>query len=337
MDKKQWFRTRKWGVFFHYLEGLQNNPASVNSDGKHTGWDECVNELDTERIAAQLHEANAGYAAITVMQGTRFMIAPNETYDRLTGLQPGEACSRRDLIGDLIRALSKYDIPLFLYYTGDGPFCDEDTDVGEKMQAPRIGDRPITAEFIDRWTAVLREYSLRYGSKIKGWWVDGLFSGMYPGLDNAYIGKFKEAALAGNPDALFAANYFGVCKRTEFIDIPGYGSTIFGEFFHEIQPPTKFCDYTAGEANSFDLYPAASDVEGAVPHVFSFLGIPNPPVAVYGGWGAPGTKYSGEYMRRYIECVNTIGGVVTIDCCLHRDGQIDAQQFDLLRSLKSIR
>lgn len=336
MDRKQWFRERKWGVFFHYLNALQNNASACNSDGRSTSWDECVDELDTDLIARQLHGVNAGYLVFTVMQGSRHMIAPNATYDRLAGFRPGEACSRRDLIGDLIDSLSKYDIPLMLYYTGDGPSRDADTSVGEVLQAPDGAGRKVTPEFVQKWTDVLREYSLRYGKGVKGWWVDGLFSGWYPGLDNPDLGRYRDAALAGNPDALFAANYFGVCERVETVDIPGCGNTIFGEFFHEIQPPTKYCDYTAGEANAFDLYPSGPEVDGAVAHVLSFLGMPKPAVRVYDGWGKPGTKYTPAYMRGYVECVNTIGGVVTIDCCLHRGGRIDGEQMEVLRALKSI-
>lgn len=336
MDKKSWFRSRKWGVFFHYLSFLQNNPETVNSNGRQTSWDECVNDLDVDLIAEQLHEVNAGYLVFTVTQGSRFVIAPNKTYDRLTGFEPGYACSRRDLIRDLIDALAKYDIPLFLYFTADGPCRDADERVGKAMDTPDLHEGGITPEFVERWTAVLREYSLRYGDGIKGWWVDGLFHSMYPGVDNPGIAKFKEAALAGNPDALFSANYFGVCENAEVMDVGRYKNIFFGEFFHELQPPTKFCDYTAGEANSFDLYPAGPEMDGAATHVLSFLGIPKPAVALYDGWGKPGTKYSSEYMRGYVECVNDIGGVVSIDCCLHRDGHIDAEQMEVLRALKPI-
>lgn len=337
MDKKQWFRDRKWGVFNHYLNSLQNNPDSFNSDGQCSDWNGCVEALDTDRMARQLHEVNAGYLVFTVMQGTRFMIAPNETYDRLTGFEPGFACSRRDLIRDLINSLAKYDIPLFLYFTGDGPIRDPDTDAGKIFNTPNYTDGKAAPDFVEKWTAVLREYSLRYGTGIKGWWVDGLFNVMYPGRDNPFIGQYKEAALAGNPDALFSANYYGVCDHVQTRDIGKYKNVIFGEFFHEIQPPTDFCDYTAGEANAFDLYPDAPDYNGAVSHVLSFLGIPKIPVMVYDGWGKPGSKYSAEYMRGYVECVNSIGGVVSVDCCLHRDGHYEEDQLKVLRALSDLR
>ncbi len=122
--KTDWFAQAKYGVFVHYLNGLQNNPEHVASLNRRTTWDECVKEFDTERFAERMKEAGAGYVIFTVMQGERFMIAPNATFDRLTGYQPGEACATRDLIEDLCRSLGKRDIPLMLYWTGDGPRRD---------------------------------------------------------------------------------------------------------------------------------------------------------------------------------------------------------------------
>jgi len=46
-------------------------------------------------------EAGAGYVIFTVMQVSRFMIAPNAAFDRISGYPPGEACAARDLV-DLV-------------------------------------------------------------------------------------------------------------------------------------------------------------------------------------------------------------------------------------------
>ena len=72
-----------------------------------------------------LHEMGAGYYVITTMQGRKFMIAPNKTFDRIAGTKTGEACAARDLVQDLYQALSRYGIDLYLYFTGDGPYKDE--------------------------------------------------------------------------------------------------------------------------------------------------------------------------------------------------------------------
>ena len=58
-------RSKGFGLFFHYLSGLQNNAETVNSLGKETGWDECVDEFDVERFANQVAETGAGYVFFT--------------------------------------------------------------------------------------------------------------------------------------------------------------------------------------------------------------------------------------------------------------------------------
>src|SRR5208282_2891829 len=127
-----WFRDAHWGVFVHYLWDVQNggHPANnmgtttANNLGRTTSWDECMKEFDTEKFAEQIKATGAKYVFFTMMQRTRYLIAPNATYDRLTGYKPGEACSTRDLVRDLYKSLHKRGIKLMLYWTGDGPYED---------------------------------------------------------------------------------------------------------------------------------------------------------------------------------------------------------------------
>lgn len=37
-------REAGYGVFVHYLSGLQNDAESINSQGQETAWDDCVRE-----------------------------------------------------------------------------------------------------------------------------------------------------------------------------------------------------------------------------------------------------------------------------------------------------
>ena len=55
--KTDWFVASKYGVFVHYLVGLQNNPDHVASLGRQTSWDECVREFDAEKFAERMREA----------------------------------------------------------------------------------------------------------------------------------------------------------------------------------------------------------------------------------------------------------------------------------------
>jgi hypothetical protein len=168
-----WFHQAKAGVFVHYLNSLQNNREHISSLGKETSWDECVREFNTERFADAMKEAGAGYVIFTVMQVTRHMIAPNQTFDRISGYRPGEACATRDLIEDLYQSLNKRGIPLMLYYTGDGPRLDP-----KANQQFGFHNNKISPEFVRKWTEVAKEYSLRYGNKVKGWWWTAVIPGL---------------------------------------------------------------------------------------------------------------------------------------------------------------
>jgi hypothetical protein len=291
-----WFRQAGYGVFVHYLSGLQNSRESVNSLGKETPWDECVREFDTERFAQTMQEVGAGYVMFTVMQVNRFLIAPNATYDRISGYAPGEACASRDLIADLERSLSQRGIPLMLYYTGDGPRADAKANAGFGFQPP------VSPEFVQRWTDVAREYSQRYGDKIKGWWVDGCYP--WIGYNDENLARFAAALKAGNPNAIVAFNR-GVDPL--------------------VMSYTPAEDYTCGEQNRFFDMPAGRWLDGEQWHILSYLG---------SSWGQAGSQYSKRELREYVFDVTQRGGVVSIDVLLFRDGSLDRSQVEILKDVR---
>ena len=309
--KTDWFCNKKWGVFIHLLNATQNNPdRDVNMGVGKTDWSEYIDSLDAELIAEQIAEANAGYLFLTVMQRSKHMLAPNETYDKITGYKPGEACAKRDFISDMYEALNKRGIDLFLYYTGDGPLDDPQS--GKAFGYVSQNDK-VSVEFVQKWASVVKEYSLRYGSKVKAWWADGCYS--FIGYDEPKLKIMAEAIRAGNPDALVALN-MGVESR--------------------VSAYSEHDDFTTGEMNDFKDLPDSRFIGGSQWHTLSFLGVP-PDGNIYNGWCQPGSKYTGEYMRDYIIKVNERGGVVTIDACMFRDGHIDEAQMNVLRALKGIR
>jgi len=301
-----WFSKAGYGVFVHYLQELQNNPAQLHSFGKKSSWDDCVNAFDAELFADQMKQAGAGYVVFTTHQRTQFLIASNATFDRLTGYQPGEACSKRDLIADLAEALEKRGIPLMLYWTGNGPSSDP------KASQALGFETPVTAKWAETWGSVVAEYGLRYGDRIKGWWVDGCYfkhGGLKWTDDN--LGILAKALKTGNPKRIIALN-------------PGV----------ELAPYSIHEDYIAGEMNSFEALPESRFLEGRQWHILSFLGASLNGNYLAAGWGRPGVNYSqGEFVN-YLGMVNSRGGVVSIDVMLYRDGRIDFSQLEFLKRLR---
>lgn len=300
------FAAGKWGVFNHYLFGMQNGKDPLrNPGGKITSWDACVREFDVERLAAALHKMGAGYYFITLMQGGKYMCAPNAAYDRICGTQPGEACSTRDLPMELAAALGKYGIDLYLYYTGDGPHLDPAAGERMGMTEPRT---PVTPRFLENWSSVLQEFAMRYGNQVKGWWIDGCYGWL--GYNRETLDYYDRAIHAGNPEALISYNYGGAKEG-------------------ELQAAPHREDYFAGERNDFIDIPGARLINGEQTHVFAPLGV-LPPGYGGGAWGFPGVKRDKDYMLDYIRRVNAIGAPVTVDIVVYRDGSFDPEQEELL-------
>lgn len=295
----------KWGVFNHYLFGIQNNAQSPNSQGRETDWDTCVKELNVEKLAASLHNMGAGYYFITVMQGRKYMIAPNKTFDDICGTKPGEACSTRDLVEDLYGALSKYGIDLYLYFTGDGPY--KDIPEGKKMGLIEPREKALTEQFVKNWAGVLEEYSVRYGNKVKGWWIDGCYRDFF-GYTDDLMSYYYKACKKGNPNALTAFN-------------DGVKDELFVNYRAE--------EFTCGECENFILIPKQRFYGTAQAHILAPLGTST--CGIGPGWGSDGLKNSKEYLSDYVQRVNAAGGVVTFDIALYRDGSFQPMQVEALK------
>ncbi|MFO7976803.1 MAG: alpha-L-fucosidase [Candidatus Hydrogenedentota bacterium] len=291
--RDSWFSEAKYGVFIHFLGGGED-------------WNAKVEAFDAEAFAQQMKEAGAAYVIVTLGQNSGYYCSPNATYSNYCDYEPGDRCSKRDLPLDLIKALGKHNIRLMLYLPSRAPQRDENAmtklgDVHEQLPAPQ--------EFTKRWSEVIREWSLRYGKNVHGWWFDGSYN--TAGWDNLdkpnNWSTWAAACRAGNPDALLAFN-------------PG---TNLEKAFSRL---TKEQDYTAGEQNSFTVlpqqYPAPKDM---LWHILAHLG---------SRWAkADGPQHSNDHMIDYIRTVNTQGGVVSIEVAISEDGTVYTPHLAQLQAI----
>ena len=278
-----------FGIFNHYLYGDEN-------------WVKTTNSLDVERIARNVAKIGASRYCITLMQCRKYMLAPNSVFDEIAGTEPGEACAVRDIPLELGRALEKYGIDLYLYYTGDGPYLDPE--IGPKFGITE--PRHVTREFVDKWAAVLREYSTRYGGLVKGWWIDGCYDGI--GYTDDLMEPLYAACKAGNPEAIVAMNN-GVFEMPR------------KHFSRE--------EYTAGEFNDFTAVPKSGIIDGARAQILAPLGI-SLDGSEWNSWGKPGLKRDAEYLCGYIKKLKKAGCALTVDIIIYPDGTFDASQFNEL-------
>ncbi len=288
-----WFPQAKYGVFIHFLGGGDD-------------WSEQVDAFDVDAFAQQMKEAGAAYVILTLGQNSGYYCSPNAAYSACCGYAPGDRCSNRDLPLDLIHALGKHRIRLLLYLPSRAPQTDQNAmarlgDVNEQEPAPQA--------FTKQWSEVIREWSLRYGKHVHGWWFDGAYNTAgWDDLEKPYAwSTWAAACRAGNPDSVLAFN-------------PG---TRFDKAFSRL---TREQDYTAGEQNSFTVLPEQYPApEGMVWHILAHLGTT---------WAkADGPQHADQAMIDYIRTVNAQGGVVSIEVAIDANGIVYDPHFSQLTAI----
>jgi F5/8 type C domain/Alpha-L-fucosidase len=291
-NKTDWFRASKWGVITHYL-------ADANTSS--SDWNARVKNFDVDGLARQLNTVGAKYYFITLGQNSGHYCSPNATYDRYTGERPSK-CSSRDLVADLSKALKPYNIKLLVYLPSGAP--SQDITAIEKLKWSNGPYR--NQEFQSKWEAVIREWSLRWGPKVQGWWFDGAYwpKVMYDFADPPNFKTFAAAATAGNPKSILAFNS-GVA--------------------YPIISTSKYEDYSAGEINEpWGVECSGRQTGKAQFHVMSYLG---------SQWGGGNPRYSNEKAIRITNNINKCRGVITWDVPIQENGHIPQPFVDQLAEL----
>jgi hypothetical protein len=200
-----WFKDAGFGIMVHYLK------EAIVPDGGSKEWNDAVNSFDVDKFAIQAKEAGTGFVMFTLGQNSGYYCSPNSTFDNILGVKPGELCSNRDLPMDLMQALKKYNIPLILYLPGNPPVNNQL--VSEKFKYPFKKDSATSQFNQPILENMIREWSLRYGEGVKGWWFDGLYSwnairSTRMDMSLKYnISTHTLAAKAGNKNSIVTYNY----------------------------------------------------------------------------------------------------------------------------------
>ncbi|MGA2326993.1 MAG: hypothetical protein ABSH05_11980 [Bryobacteraceae bacterium] len=284
-----WMKQARWGVMTHFLaEWIE--PEAHRSVA---AWNALVDQFDVEGLANQLHSAGAGYYLITIGQNSGFYISPNAAYDRYVGNQPAK-CSRRDLIADLYEPLHKRGIRLMVYLPAGAPARDP---AAIRALEWKNGPSP-NREFQRKWEEIIREWSLRCGRKVAGWWFDGCYwpNTMYRSAEPPNFASFAAAARAGNPDSIVAFNP-GVIYRAASM--------------------TPYEDFIAGEIDQPERIRIRrvtdGDVDGVQLHFLCYLGET---------WGKGSPRFTEEQIVRWSREINDSGGTITWDVPIQPGGLI---------------
>lgn len=308
---KQWFQQAEWGAFSHYFPQDPAYPSEA--------WNRQVEEFDVDGLARQLAEVGARYYFITIGQNSGHYCSPNFVYDELTGITPSK-CSRRDLVLDLAKALSPYKIKLFVYLPSGAPAMDQEAVKalewewgyrGQWPSWPKPGEKEEMetgkrlASFQKKWEAIIREWSLRWGSQVNGWWIDGCYfsKAMYNWDSEPNFQSFLAALKSGNPNAIVAFN---------------------GGDEAPVRVETPLEDFTAGELSTVFPVKHPKPEGGVLYHLLSYLGA---------DWGSGDPRFSDEFVISYTKQVIDQGGTMTWDVPLTRGGLIAEPFFHQLKQI----
>ena len=296
-----WFMQARWGVLTHYLADSASNlkPIDLTPDD----WNRRIDAFDVDGLARQLAEHRVPHFFITIGQNSGFYLSPNRTYDEITGIRPSKL-SRRDLIADLAKAFAPHGIRLMVYLPGMAPASD----AVAKAKLEGVDDARHTT-LQRNWEAVVREWSLRWGRNVHGWWIDGPYDApAYQHPDEPNYRSFATALKAGNPDSLVA---FNNGLRTPLYSMTEYEDYTPGEIER---------DMTVAPGNTPDfsrLAPYERYLNGAQLHVLTIMGE---------WWGKGPVRFPDELTIGYTKFINSRGGVVTWDLPLTLEGHI-AEEF----------
>jgi len=301
-DRAAWMQQAQWGVMGHYLADWQARVHNLAMSVEQ--WNHMIDAFDVETLAGQLQSVGARYYQITIGQNSGYYLSPNATYDKIVGILPGK-CSRRDLVADLSAALARRGIKLMVYLPSGAPGQDH---VAVAALEWRNGPFP-NREFQRKWEQVIREWSLRWGKKVAGWWFDGCYfpNSMYRSPDPPNFASFAAAARAGNPDAAIAFN-------------PGV--------VYRLLSLTPYEDFTAGEIDNPELVAIRRAAEGRIDGVqiqmLSYLGQ---------SWGMGAPRFSTDQVIAFTRKIRDAHGAVTWDVPLEPNGTISQPFLDRLSAL----
>jgi len=301
-ERAAWMQQARWGVMIHYLADWKARDHNFELNAEK--WNQLVDSFDADGLAVQLKSVGAGYLILTLGQNSGYYLAPNPTYDRLVGIEPNK-CSRRDLVADLSTALRKRNLKLIAYLPSGAP--NGDRAAREALQWQN-GPHP-NREFQQKWEQVIRDWSLRWGDRIDGWWFDGCYwpNTMYRAKSVPNFESFAAAARAGNSGSAIAFNP-GVIPRLISVS------------------PDE--DYTAGEISDPTVLQIRRAVGGKLDgkqiQVLSYLGRT---------WGRGEPRFTNEQAIQFSQTVRATGGAITWDVPVQLDGHISDSFLIQLRAI----
>jgi hypothetical protein len=283
----QWLADHVYGVMFHWDAMVK--PQS----GSPKAFADQVRDLDVDKLAETVERAGGKYLIFTYHHSKPGSPAPLDIWEKR---HPGWT-TRRDLIADLIEALDKRGIDLMLYFASHI--------TGKYASVPQD-------EFVDLNQTLVSAVGERYGTKLKGLWLDGWYQ-----CDDAYPGMpyedLYQSFKAGNPDRIVGVHSWIYPIVTEFQE---YWT---GESSGPGHPPTGEM-ITSGAGRGL-RYHTLFGMEPAWIHDAEDQPIPAP-------------HHTADALTEYFEKLREIGGAATVNLSCFEDGSVLPESMAIMEDVR---
>lgn len=299
MGEIKWMQEKKYGIMVHYLSCAQPRTESK----RIPDWNGMVNAFDVKGFVDEIERMGAGWVIFPFGQNTGLYCSPNSILESMVP----RCCSERDLAYELAVELKRRGLYFIAYLPSE---MDANTEeLREKMgwDLDRVDlDRVDKSVFQKRYEEVIREWAVRFGTLLDGWWYDGCYNSYEKdflrtqGWTNERFdyAEWKAVSCAGNPDAVIA-----MCPGAEAMRYA----------FREQ-------DYLAGEANTLNHRPEGPLIDGMQWHCLIWLDCKWGHCEAAGEIEAP--RYTDEELWEFYRNCFEKKGVITWNIGIYQDGSL---------------
>jgi hypothetical protein len=346
LARTQWFFEAKYGLFYFFAARTPAIP--LTPDLKNGRWEELCNNFDVDGFVEDVVACGAGYVIFSLGQTTGFWCSPNAFYENKTETLPGQYCSTRDLVAEVADALALKNIRTMVYCSSEGPTAAP-LPILERFPCYDDQAGPEARASVN---AMITEWSLRWGTKISGWWLDGCFVNGYqnPIDGQANIAAIIAAAQAGNPAAIVACNGSITSHKVVHANedyLSGEEPGLYRYPYERTFPGVAI----AGQVQWHALIVFLSGFDRAVPNgELAAHRVAGDKISHYTDWRCARYKepldftgsdyqkvlYKPEQLAQYIYNCNFNGGVVTIEVDNDQYGRIRPYQIENLQRTKKV-
>lgn len=296
----------RWGLMVHWIA-----PGPARESGEYLrDLNRAVDGFNTARFLQQFADTGADWLIFTIGQNTGCYASPNYVLEHFAG--PGH-CSQRDLVLEIARGVNRLGKRFIAYLPAESKWVTQ-------LHTALAWNPADQSEYERRYTAFIREYSLRLGQLNHGWWYDGCYNWKAYRQAQRHWELWCDASRAGNPHAALAFNDGSYCCGRE-------------------TPITPLQDYLAGEIAELrgNKIVSGNPKEGPVSLVLptsrfvvgtecQWHGLL--PIDCEWGYNEPATapmpapKYSDADLFGFMRQSLAVGGGVTLNVGIYQEGHM---------------